>query len=105
MVAAYELLRAGVRPTIFEATDRIGGRHWSRRFKDKNGKDTPLWAEMGAMRVPKSHYAFWHYADQFGAQTGEFPDPGKVPTLIYYQNKPYSWNPDSKTPPDPFNKI
>ena len=104
MVAAYELLRAGVRPTIFEATDRIGGRHWSRRFKDKNGKDAPLWAEMGAMRVPASHYAFWHYADQFGAQTGEFPDPGKVPTLIYYKNQTYQWN-QGQPPPDPFSKI
>ena len=104
LVAAYELLRAGVKPTIFEASDRIGGRHWSRSFTDKNGKDSQLWAEMGAMRIPSSHYAFWHYANQFGAQTGEFPDPGTVPTLIYYQNQPFSWSRDAQ-PPEPFNTI
>src|SRR5436190_21570980 len=37
MVAAYELLRAGIKPTIFEASDRIGGRHWSNHFQDRKG--------------------------------------------------------------------
>src|SRR4051812_23567043 len=82
MVAAYELLRAGIQPTIFEASDRIGGRHCSRHFQERSGKDSEVWAELGAMRVPLSNQVFWHYANQFGAQTGTFPDPGTVPTLV-----------------------
>ncbi len=104
LVAAYELLRAGVKPTVIEATNRIGGRHWSRPFQDRHGKEVPLWAEMGAMRIPESHYAFWHYADQFGAQRGAFPDPGRVPTLIYYKNKAFPWD-QGQLPPRPFNAI
>ena len=110
MVAAYELLRAGIRPTIFEAGDRIGGRHWSRHFKNREGKDLPLWAEMGAMRVPLSNGVFWHYANQFGVRTGTFPDPGTVPTLVFYEDTLYEWNPPAAgapatPPPGPFGQI
>ncbi|HTP02581.1 MAG TPA: NAD(P)/FAD-dependent oxidoreductase [Anaerolineales bacterium] len=109
IVAAYELLRAGIQPTILEASDRIGGRHWSRHFKDTDGKDLPVWAEMGAMRIPASNNVFWHYANQLGVKTGSFPDPGKVPTLVFYENTPYEWMPSSPggsdAPPDMFAKI
>ncbi len=110
MVAAYELLRAGMQPTIFEASDRIGGRHWSRHFQDSKGNDLPFWAELGAMRVPLSNQVFWYYANQFGAKTGSFPDPGTVPTLIYYENNSHMWNPSdsdsaSQVPPGRFQKI
>jgi tryptophan 2-monooxygenase len=108
MVAAYELLRAGVQPVVIEATDRIGGRTWSEYFEDQNDSAPPVWAEMGAMRVPLSQKLFWYYADQFGAQKGNFPDPGVAPTLLYYQNQPYEWRPaDSpiNPPPGPFTEI
>lgn len=108
MVAAYELLRAGIQPVVIEATDRIGGRTWSEYFENQNDDSPPIWAEMGAMRVPLSQKLFWYYADQFGAQKGNFPDPGVAPTLLYYQNKPYVWQP-SNSPinpaPGPFTKI
>jgi tryptophan 2-monooxygenase len=110
MVAAYELLRAGIQPTVFEASGRLGGRHWSRHFQDRNGKDVPVWAEMGAMRIPASNWVFWHYANQLGVKTGTFPDPGTVPTLIFYENKPYTWEPSAPgaglaPPPDIFGQI
>src|SRR5689334_19742941 len=49
MVAAYELLRLGLRPVVFEATDRVGGRGWSRPFTDDTAAP---FAELGAMRFP-----------------------------------------------------
>lgn len=103
MVAAYELLRAGIPVTVLEATNRIGGRTWSQMF-DRRGGAPPLWAELGAMRVPLSSKLFWRYAKQFGAQTGAFPDPGIAPTLLYYQNQAYPWQPN-QPPPGPFKQI
>ena len=47
LCAAFELLKCGVIPTIYEATDRYGGRAWSRPFTDAGG----VFAEMGSMRV------------------------------------------------------
>jgi tryptophan 2-monooxygenase len=103
MVAAYELLRAGVVPVVFEATGRIGGRNWTRYFTDR-GEPTNVIAEMGAMRMPTSNKVFWHYADLFGMQTGPFPDPGKVPTTLCYANATYPWTPGSP-PPGPFGRL
>jgi tryptophan 2-monooxygenase len=109
MVAAYELLRAGIQPTIFEATDRIGGRTWSQNFEPLSNSSQPIWAEMGAMRVPVSQKLFWYYANQFKVQTGAFPDPGVAPTLLSYENQVHQWQypgqPTSPIPPVPFAEI
>jgi tryptophan 2-monooxygenase len=103
MVAAYELFRAGLQPVIFEATDRIGGRNYSRYFMDGD-KPSNVIAEMGAMRVPVSNKVFYHYADAFGFKYSSFPDPGKVPTVLYYENQRYDWTPE-KPAPGPFAQI
>ncbi len=103
MTAAYELLRSGIRVTVLEATDRIGGRTWSQMFKRQRNQP-PLWAELGAMRVPLSNKLFWYYANQFGVKTGAFPDPGVASTLLYYENQPYPWKPKEQ-PPGPFKQI
>ena len=102
LCAAFELLKCGVIPTIYEATDRYGGRAWSRPFTGGDG----AFAEMGSMRVPPSQRTFGLYAKQFGMQalSGGFPDPGHVPTLLYYENQPYAWAPGS-APPPPFDAI
>jgi len=103
MVAAYELLRAGVVPVVFEATDRIGGRNRTRYFTDQ-GQPTNVIAEMGAMRMPTSNKVFWHYANRFGLRSCTFPDPGKVPTTLSYANTAWQWMP-GQPPPGPFGRI
>lgn len=103
MVAAYELLKSGIVPVVYEATDRIGGRNWSKYFTN-HGAPTNVIAEMGAMRIPVSNKVFWHYADLFRMETTDFPDPGSVPTTLYYENTPYPWLP-GQNPPGPFQKI
>ncbi|MFD8592612.1 flavin monoamine oxidase family protein [Streptomyces sp. NPDC059637] len=71
VVAAYELMKMGLRPVVYEA-DRIGGRLRTVGF---DGCDESLTAEMGAMRFPPSSTAFWHYADLVGLETEPFPNP------------------------------
>lgn len=86
VVAGYELLRAGFKPVIFEASDRIGGRMYSKKFA--NGGI----AEMGAMRFPPSCKALFHYFEKVGMSQhmGNFPNPGteKSPgTVVNYKGR------------------
>ncbi len=71
IVTAYELMRMGLRPVVYEA-DRIGGRLRTVGF---DGCDPELTAEMGAMRFPPSSTAFQHYVDLVGLRTEPFPNP------------------------------
>lgn len=71
IVAAYELMKMGLKPVVYEA-DRIGGRLRTVGF---DGCDPSLTAEMGAMRFPPSSTALRHYIDLVGLQTRAFPNP------------------------------
>ncbi len=71
IVTAYELMRMGLRPVVYEA-DLIGGRLRTVGF---DGCDPELTAEMGAMRFPPSSTAFMHYVDLAGLSTRPFPNP------------------------------
>ncbi|WP_329180831.1 flavin monoamine oxidase family protein [Streptomyces sp. NBC_01477] len=71
IVTAYELLKMGLRPVVYEA-DRIGGRLRTVGF---DGCDPGLTAELGAMRFPPSSTAFQHYVDLVGLATRPFPNP------------------------------
>jgi tryptophan 2-monooxygenase len=70
MVTAYELMKLGLRPVIYEAA-RIGGRLRSDAFE---GHPESI-AEMGAMRFPPSSTALFHYIDACGLETVPFPNP------------------------------
>lgn len=70
MVCAYELMKLGLRPVVYEA-DQIGGRLRSAAFEGF----PDVVAELGAMRFPPSSAAFFHYVDLLGLQTRPFPNP------------------------------
>ncbi len=70
MVTAYELMKLGLKPVIYEA-DRIGGRMRSDGF---DGYEDII-AEMGAMRFPPSSTTLFHYIDLCGLKTKPFPNP------------------------------
>ncbi|WP_076479417.1 flavin monoamine oxidase family protein [Williamsia sterculiae] len=70
MTAAYELMRMGLRPVVYEP-DRIGGRLRSEPFVPGE----PEVAELGGMRFPASSSTFFRYVDQFGLRTRPFPNP------------------------------
>jgi tryptophan 2-monooxygenase len=105
MIAGYELLRMGVVPTIFEASSRIGGRAWSKRFESSGDMLNDI-AELGAMRFPASSLALWHYLKRFSIDIDDmnFPNPGTVLTQIHYQDQSYFWHPNLP-PPGLFAKI
>ncbi|MGQ0550630.1 MAG: flavin monoamine oxidase family protein, partial [Armatimonadota bacterium] len=62
LVAAYELLRAGHDPIVLEARERVGGRVYTMREPFAPG----LYAEAGAMRIPRAHSLTIAYVDKFG---------------------------------------
>ncbi|GAA2863347.1 tryptophan synthase subunit alpha [Actinoplanes cyaneus] len=70
LVAAYELMRLGLRPVVFEA-EQLGGRMRTARFPGH--PDTV--AELGAMRFPASSAALLHYVELLGLRTRPFPNP------------------------------
>jgi len=70
MVAAFELMKMGLKPVVYESR-RLGGRLHSEPFKGAEG----VVAELGGMRFPRSSTAFYHYLDSYGLQTRPFPNP------------------------------
>jgi tryptophan 2-monooxygenase len=70
MVAAFELMKLGLKPVVYEAS-RMGGRLRSQAFEGGRG----VVAELGGMRFPRSSTAFFHYVNQLGLQTQPFPNP------------------------------
>ena len=75
MIAAYELMKMGLKPVIYEAA-RIGGRLRSQAFEGASG----IIAELGGMRFPISGTGFYHYVDLLGLASKPFPNPLAAPS-------------------------
>lgn len=78
LTAAYELLRAGHDPMILEARPRVGGRVYTLREPFSPG----LYAEAGAMRIPKTHTLTMGYVEKFKLRTSPFS--GSNPKAYYF---------------------
>jgi len=78
LVAGYELKRAGHTPIILEAQQRVGGRVYTLRDPFTEG----LYAEVGAMRIPRAHTLTMEYISKFGLQTDDFAMDN--PNAYYY---------------------
>jgi monoamine oxidase len=68
LAAGYELKRAGHNPVILEAQQRVGGRVYTLRDPFTEG----LYAEVGAMRIPRAHALTMEYIEKFGLRTSDF---------------------------------
>ena len=68
LVAAYELLRAGHEPLLLEAQNRPGGRVQTLREPFTDG----LYAEAGAMRIPRAHQLTLAYVEKLGLKVSPF---------------------------------
>ncbi|MEX0783425.1 MAG: flavin monoamine oxidase family protein [Dehalococcoidia bacterium] len=68
LVAATELLRAGHDVTVLEGRERVGGRVHTLREPFTHG----LFAEAGAMRIPRCHDLTMAYVEKFGLATVPF---------------------------------
>lgn len=101
LVSAYQLKKVGLTVDLYEAEQRYGGRVFSYHPIEK---EAALF-EMGAMRVPPSEKIFNFYAKEFGMESGDFPDPGKVPTSIIFEGELYQWQPNDENPPEIFKLV
>ncbi|MEM1360202.1 MAG: FAD-dependent oxidoreductase [Pseudomonadota bacterium] len=70
IVTAFELMKLGLRPIIYEA-GKFGGRLKSEMFEGTDG----IVAELGGMRFPITSRAFYHYVDLVGCRSRPFPNP------------------------------
>ena len=68
LAAAHELIQAGHEVQILEAQHRVGGRIYTLRDPFAQG----LYAEAGAMRIPRAHALTMAYIEKFGLQTADF---------------------------------
>ena len=78
LAAGYELKRAGHNPVILEAQQRVGGRVYTLREPFTEG----LYAEVGAMRIPRAHALTMEYIEQFCLKTNGFTMDN--PNAYYY---------------------
>ena len=78
LTAAYELKRAGHQPVVLEAQQRLGGRVHTLREPFSEG----LYAEVGAMRIPRAHKMTLAYIEKFGLKTNDFTMDN--PQAYYY---------------------
>lgn len=83
LAAAYELLRAGCHPVLYEAERsadgpggrRLGGRMYSRRLREEDSAVV----ELGCMRFPDSASLLRQYARTFGVRLEPFRDNYAAP--------------------------
>ena len=78
LVAAYELQRAGYEVQVLEARQRVGGRIQTLREPFAHG----LYAEVGAMRIPRTHQLTRAYCAKFGLALAPFTADN--PRAYYY---------------------
>ena len=78
LAAGYELKRAGHTPIILEAQQRVGGRVYTLRDPFTEG----LYAEVGAMRIPRAHRLTMEYIEKFQLKTNDFTMDN--PNAYYY---------------------
>ena len=106
LVAAYELSRVhNINVTLYESSDRIGGRMYSVVNPDPGYN--PKIFELGCMRFPPTSTTLFHYLNKFQLKTlDNFPDPGVVKTNLMYENHIIDWKAGEAAPEDPeFQRI
>jgi monoamine oxidase len=84
LVAAYELLKAGHEPIILEAQQRVGGRVQTLREPFTPG----LYAELGAMRIPRVHHLTREYCQKFNLKLNPFT-MGNPKGYYYFNGQRY----------------
>ena len=68
--AAYELLKKGLEPVIYEPQEWIGGRIYTHDMSETDTK----YVELGAMRIPQTQQSIFNYLYNLGVMKRQFPD-------------------------------
>ena len=87
LTCAYRLQQAGIPATIYEASDRLGGRCWTRRGEFADGQI----AEHGGELIDQSHSAIRQLAQSLGLNLDNLAraeQNGSLPSF-YFDNQPY----------------
>lgn len=94
LVAASLLKEAGHQVTILEATERVGGRIYTKRFPFVDD----LYLDMGAMRIPNTHLLVLEYIKKFNLEVNAFINSSSDDIIyvngIKTSRKLYQQNPD-----------
>ncbi|MFB9903729.1 flavin monoamine oxidase family protein [Allokutzneria oryzae] len=102
LVTAYELMKLGLRPVVYEA-DQLGGRMRSVSFEGHPESK----AEMGAMRFPPSATGLFHYVNTLGLRTVAFPNPlgPHTPGTVVDLNGVSHWARTSAELPESYREV
>ena len=91
--AAYRLTRAGLRPTVIDAADRLGGRCWSMRPGDPGNPFAPQVAEHGGELIDQGHTNIRRLAQELGLGLDNLlsaEENGTEP-LYFFDGAPYTY--------------
>ncbi|TWI80722.1 tryptophan 2-monooxygenase precursor [Roseibium hamelinense] len=107
LTASYELAKAGYIVHLYEATERVGGRLYSKHVPQDT---SPTLVELGAMRFPPTEFLLDHYMqtmlDQKIEDLPDFPDPGVNNTYVCYKNNPPQvWKKSDSAFPQGFGTV
>jgi monoamine oxidase len=80
LTAAYRLHQAGKTPIVFEASNRLGGRMFTRYDFYKG-----MFCERGGELVDSNHLDLMHLLDELGLKLQKFEDEGQ--TLYFFEGK------------------
>jgi monoamine oxidase len=86
LTAAYRLLQAGIPCEIFEASERIGGRMFSKYDFNKDG----MFCELGGELVDTNHTDLIALAKELGVGIQDFQDGDNGVDLYFFGGKYYS---------------
>jgi monoamine oxidase len=89
LTCAYELKQAGQVATVYEASDRLGGRSWTLRGAFADGQ----LVERGGQLIDQGHTALRQLASRLGLQTDNLLQAevnGSEP-LYYFDGQPYTY--------------
>jgi monoamine oxidase len=89
LTCAYELKQAGQAATVYEGSDRVGGRSWTLRGAFADGQ----LVERGGQLIDQGHTALRQLASRLGLQTDNLLQAeanGSEP-LYYFDGQPYTY--------------
>lgn len=90
LTAAYYLKKSGYTATVYEASQRVGGRMYSAKDKLGNG----LVSEIGGEFIDSSHEDLWRLANDLGLERldtyEDWTSAKLLPTIYCYKNAIYS---------------
>jgi monoamine oxidase len=87
---AYQLKQAGLRADVYEASDRVGGRCWSRRGDFAEGQI----GEHGGELIDQGHQAVRQLAQSLGLSLDNLlaGEPNGTEDFYYFDGQPYSFD-------------